>query len=30
VQLVKPAVPQTAFAGFDPLASHRSADGRLP
>lgn len=30
VQLVKPVVLQTAFAGFDPLASYRSADGRLP
>lgn len=29
-QLVKPAVLQTALAGFDPLASYRSADGRLP
>ena len=29
-QLVKPAVLQTALAGFDPLASYRCADGRLP
>ena len=29
-QLVKPAVLQTAVAGFDSLASYRSADGRLP
>ncbi len=27
-QLVKPAVLQTAVAGFDSLASYRSADGR--
>ena len=29
-QLVKPAVLQTAVAGFDSLASYRSADGRSP